>query len=98
MEELTILKNKIFILEMEKDKMNYTSIDKRLYDKIERLTATSFSGIYKEDEMLVKNEDLIDMLENLAVEVEIRQKQYDDLKQDLQDNYRPLTPSEIGWE
>ena len=98
MEELTKLKNKIFILEMEKDKMNYTSMDKKLYDKIERLTATSFSGIYKEDEILVKNEDLIEMLENLAVEVEIRQEQYDDLRQDLQDNYRPLTPKEMGWE
>ena len=98
MEELTKLKNKIFILEMEKDKMNYTSIDKRLYDKIERLTATSFGGFCKEDEMLLKTEDLIEMLENLAIEVEIRQEQYDDLKQDLQDNYRPLTPSEMGWE
>ena len=38
------------------------------------------------------------MLENLAIEVEIRQEQYDDLKQDLQDNYRPLTPKEMGWE
>ena len=46
--------------------MNYTSIDKKLYDKIEKLTSTSFSGIYKEDEMLVKNEDLIEMLENFA--------------------------------
>lgn len=78
--------------------MNYTSMDKKLYDKIEKLTVTSFGGFCREDEMLVKNEDLIDMLENLAIEVEIRQEQYDDLKQDLQDNYRPLTPSEMGWE
>lgn len=78
--------------------MNYTSMDKKLYDKVERLTATSFEGFCREDEMLIKNEDLIEMLENLAVEVEIRQEQYDNLKQDLQDNYRPLTPSEMGWE
>ena len=78
--------------------MNYTSMDKKLYDKIERLTATSFGGFSREDEMLLKTEDLIEMLENLAIEVEIRQEQYDDLKQDLQDNYRPLTPSELGWE
>lgn len=78
--------------------MNYTSIDKKLYDKIEKLTATSFGGFCREDEMLVKTEDLIEMLENLAVEVEIRQEQYDDLKQDLQDNYRPLTSKEMGWE
>lgn len=78
--------------------MNYTSMDKKLYDKIEKLTATSFGGFCREDEMLVKTEDLIDMLENLAIEVEIRQEQYDDLKQDLQDNYRPLTPKEMGWE
>ncbi len=78
--------------------MNYTSMDKKLYDKIEKLTATSFGGFCREDEMLLKTEDLIEMLENLAIEVEIRQKQYDDLKQDLQDNYRPLTPSEMGWE
>lgn len=78
--------------------MNYTSIDKKLYDKIEKLTATSFGGFCREDEMLLKTEDLIEMLENLAIEVEIRQEQYDDLKQDLQDNYRPLTPKEMGWE
>lgn len=78
--------------------MNYTSMDKKLYDKIEKLTATSFGGFCREDEMLLKTEDLIDMLENLAIEVEIRQEQYDDLKQDLQDNYRSLTPSEMGWE
>ena len=78
--------------------MNYTSMDKKLYDKIERLTATSFGGFCKEDEMLLKTEDLIEMLENLAIEVEIRQEKYDDLKQDLQDNYRPLTPKEMGWE
>ena len=78
--------------------MNYTSMDKKLYDKIEKLTATSFGGFCREDEMLLKTEDLIDMLENLAIEVEIRQEQYDDLKQDLQDNYRPLTPKEMGWE
>lgn len=78
--------------------MNYTSMDKKLYDKIEKLTATSFGGFCRENEMLLKTEDLIEMLENLAIEVEIRQEQYDDLKQDLQDNYRPLTPSEMGWE
>ena len=78
--------------------MNYTSMDKKLYDKIEKLTATSFGGFCREDEMLLKTEDLIEMLENLAIEVEIRQEQYDDLRQDLQDNYRPLTPKEMGWE
>ena len=55
MEELTKLKNKIFILEMEKDKMNYTSMDKKLYDKIERLTATSFSEMAIDFNVLTYN-------------------------------------------
>lgn len=98
MDELTKLRNKIFILEMERNKMNYTSIDKKLYDKIERLTVTSYNGFLKEDDVLVSTDDLIGMLEALAIEIEIRQEQIDDLKQDMRDNYRPLTPSEMGWE
>lgn len=77
--------------------MNYTSIDTRLYERIENLTGTSYEGIKREDDVLVSTDNLIGMLESLAIEVDIRQEQVDDLKQDLQDNYRPLTPSEIGW-
>jgi hypothetical protein len=78
--------------------MNYTSIDTKLYERIENLTGTSYEGIKREDDVLVSTDNLIGMLETLAIEVDIRQEQVDDLKQDLQDNYRPLTPSEMGWE
>ena len=78
--------------------MNYISIDTKLYERIENLTGTSYEGIKREDDVLVSTDNLIGMLESLAIEVDIRQEQVDDLKQDLQDNYRPLTPSEMGWE
>lgn len=78
--------------------MIYTSIDTKLYERIENLTGASYEGIKREDDVLVSTDNLIGMLESLAIEVDIRQEQVDDLKQDLQDNYRPLTPSEMGWE
>lgn len=78
--------------------MIYTSIDTKLYERIENLTGASYEGIKREDDVLVNTDNLIGMLESLTIEVDIRQEQVDDLKQDLQDNYRPLTPSEMRWE
>lgn len=43
-------------------------------------------------------DDLIYLIELLVDEVEHWKEEYKNLEQNLQDNYRPLTPSEMGWE
>lgn len=37
-------------------------------------------------------------LKDLKVEYESQKEKYEDLKENLENNYRPLTPSEMGWD
>ena len=46
------------------------------------------------DKDLYSINDLIGAIENLDCELDILQEKYDDLEQDLHDNYRPLPMSE----
>lgn len=37
-------------------------------------------------------------LKDLKIEYEAQKEKYEDLQENLKDNYRPITPSEMGWD
>lgn len=71
-------------------------IDKKLYDKVKEITFDSYETIYNEGAkyLYVSEYSVQCMLESLLDEIDKLQEKYDDLEQDLHDNYRPLPMSE----
>ena len=67
-------------------------IEKKLYDKISKETITDYDGqLVKREEYYYVNEDaVISMLEDLYYEIDHYKEQYEDLKQDMQDNYKHI--------
>ena len=68
-------------------------IYKDLYEKVRKLTLTDYEVDYKEDPddeyVYVYSEDKVNsMLDELIYLVDTLQEQYDDLKQDVANNYR----------
>lgn len=43
-------------------------------------------------------EEIISIIENLECEIKQKEEEIEDLKQDIESNYKRLTPSEMGWE
>lgn len=73
-------------------------LENDLYNEIEDITMTDYCGIKTKDYTLVDAENLEAMLDNLKTIIEIKDSMYRELQQDIKDNYRPLKPSEMGWE
>lgn len=78
-------------------------IDKDLYERISKITLTNYEPVYDKDpdvETVVVFEDAINsMLEDLICEIDHLEEKYEDLKQDLEDNYRPIPYKEqIGYD
>lgn len=68
-------------------------IDKELYERVKKVTLTDYEAQYTKDPdddfVWVLNENIInDMLDNLLYELDTLQEKYDDLKQDVADNYK----------
>ena len=73
-------------------------INRELYDKVSELTYTNYepSEVLNNDDVLYLDGDSVQcMLEDLLYEVDKIQEKYDDLEQDLEDNYRPITKEEM---
>ena len=49
---------------------------------------------YFPDQNLISIEDLLNTIENLDIEVENLQKMYDELYNNLQNNYKPISQAE----
>lgn len=65
-----------------------------LAEKVRKVTITD----YELKGEFIPVESLYSMIEDLLMEVERLQEELDYEKQDKEDNYRPLTYAEMGWE
>ena len=73
-------------------------IEKTMLLKIEEMTdyAYDVQKIKGEKDMyLITNEDVIGMFENLFAEIDSWKQKYEELKQDMQDNYQPIPMKEL---
>lgn len=68
-------------------------LSQELYERISNLTMTNYEGIYPKDpdkEYVIVFEDNIEaMLEDLLVEIGHKEEEIEDIKQDIEDNYKP---------
>ena len=82
---------------MNKD---YTEISRKLIDKIEEATNGDYevikfyNRIEDKEETYIPIDKLIVALEDMYVEYDHMKELYEDLKQDVEDNYRPIPPEE----
>lgn len=82
---------------MNKD---YTEISRKLIDKIEEATNTDYevikfyNKIEDKEETYISIDKLIVALEDMLVEYDHMKEMYEDLKQDVEDNYRPIPVEE----
>ena len=71
------------------------TIDKKIYDNVTNLTGTSYHEFVLKENVFVKDEDVEVMIEDLIGEIDKLQEKYDDLEQDMHDNYKPISHSEM---
>ena len=69
----------------------YIQLNEDLYKKIQSITMVDYEA--KGD--FIPSESIEPMLEDLIYEIDRLQEKYEDLEQDLQDNYRAITPAEM---
>lgn len=70
-------------------------IDKKIYDEVSDITNTSYNELVIKDRVFVNNDSVESMIEDLLCEIDRLKEKYDDLEQDLHDNYKPYTRSEM---
>lgn len=65
-------------------------IDEKLYEQISDLTETDYEGWLNKnrEEYFVASEKVLNMLQDLIWEIEHWKEQYEDLKQDVEENYK----------
>lgn len=68
-------------------------IDKELYEKVSKKTMTNYKPLYDKDPdidyVIVFEDGVNGMLDDLLYEIEYLEEKYEDLKNDLEDNYVP---------
>lgn len=69
----------------------FVKIDEELYKKIQQITFTDYNAIGN----LIPVDSIEPMLEDLLCEIEHQEERYEDLEQNVRDNYRQLSPAEI---
>lgn len=71
-------------------------IKKELYDRISNTTLTDYEGKILDDEYYFIDEYGIEsMFEDLFCEINDLEEKIEDIKQDIRDNYRPISPYEM---
>lgn len=67
-------------------------IEKELYERINKETITDYEGVLvkKEEYYYVEPDNIISMLEDLYYEIDHWKEQYEDLKRDLEENYKHI--------
>ena len=53
---------------------------------------------YEITDNFIPVENFISALKDLKLEYEMQKERYEKLQQNLEDNYRPITPGELGWD
>lgn len=71
-------------------------IDKKIYNKVCDTTCTGYDPLIETDkEVLLSIDSIMSMMEELLSEIDRLQEKYEDLEQDLEDNYKPITKEEM---
>lgn len=71
-------------------------IDKKIYDKVCEITYTGYDPLIETDkEVLLSVDSIMSMLEELMWEVDSQKEKVEDLEQDIEDNYKPITKEEM---
>lgn len=71
-------------------------INKDIVDRVQKITFDEYEEIYNEGckYTYISEYSIQCMIESLLIEIDSLQEKYDDLEQDLQDNYRPISKAE----
>lgn len=74
-------------------------IYKDLYERIKKITLTDYKAEYTKDPdddyvWILSESVMNDILDNLVYELDHQIEMYEDLKQDIEDNYRKIPVSE----
>ena len=73
-------------------------INQDVYERICKITFTDYEALYDKDPdvetVIVFEEAINSMLEDLICEIDRLEEKYEDLQQDLQDNYKRIPASE----
>ena len=73
-------------------------IEKELYDKVCEITMTGYEEIIDNPGakyIYASGYTMISIIEDLMYEIDRLQEKYEDLEQDLEDNYKPITKEEM---
>lgn len=73
-------------------------IEKELYDKVCEITMTGYEEIIDNPGakyIYASEYTMISIIEDLMYEIDRLQEKYEDLEQDLEDNYKPITKEEM---
>lgn len=68
--------------------------NKKLYDRISKITLTSYDKEIINDYIYMSDSEIESMIEDLIYEIDDRDETIEDIKQDIEDNYRPIPKSE----
>lgn len=69
----------------------YIQLNEDLYKKIQSITMVDYEALGN----FIPSESIEAMLEDLICEIERLEEKYEDLEQDLQDNYKEIGPAEM---
>lgn len=69
----------------------YIKLNEDLYNKIKNITFTDYEATGD----FIPSESIEPMLEDLLLEIDRLQEKYNDLEQNINDNYRAITPAEM---
>lgn len=66
-------------------------VDRELINKVEKITGIDYQGYAIRDKKVFEGYQIESMLEDLLCEIDNLQEKLDDLEQDLEDNYKPIS-------
>lgn len=71
-------------------------ISKELVDRVQKITFDEYEEIYNQGAKYtyISEYSVQCMIESLLIEIDNLQEKYDDLEQDLEDNYKPIKKEE----
>lgn len=68
--------------------------EKQIIEEIVKITSTDYELLGN----FIPVDSFISIIEDMKCEYEMQKEKYEDLERDLESNYKPLTPSEMGWD
>lgn len=74
-------------------------ISKSLYKKVVKYTSTDYEPFIKADEdfVMIDSERAVEMIEDLLFELNYREEELEDLKNDINENYIPVRYNEYDY-